>query len=104
MESFKGRLDAEFEDAPAGERRSPGLVNFRDRLAGKQANFDGTDEFLFVGGGDLQGGLRVKMSEHFVEIARAVFDGREAEAVAEFIGTLREVGEAFEKGAEIESG
>ena len=89
VEGFARRLETDFEDAPARKWSSPGAAHFRERLAGKQADFDGPDKFLLIGGGDLFCGRRIKVLEHFMQMAPSVFDGRSAQAFANLLRTLR---------------
>lgn len=49
-------------------------------------------------------GLRIEMLQDAMKMAGAVLGGGGAEALAEIFGALRQVGETFEKSAEIETG
>ena len=48
--------------------------------------------------------MRIEVSEHFVQMAGTVFGGEGTQTRAKVIRALREIGEAFEKSAQVEAG
>ena len=80
-----------------------GAENLGHGLSGEDAHLDGADDFLRVARGDAGGGGGVEAGEDFVQVRRAALFGAAAEAIAKFFRAGRRVGEAFEKGAQIES-
>src|SRR3984957_7301628 len=79
-------------------------MNFGGGFPRYQAHFDGANYFLGVGRGDAGGGFGIETGQEAMEMGGAVKLRAGAQAVANFGGTFRSVGEAFEQGAEIEAG
>src|SRR5271156_2247358 len=79
-------------------------MNFGGGLPGDEAHFDGANYFLGVGCGDAGGGLGIETDQEAMKMGGAAKFGAGTQAVADFFGTLGGVGEAFEQGAEIETG
>src|SRR5215467_6604108 len=104
IERLPRGLEADFQDPPAGKRRSAGAMHFAQRFAGEQANLNGPDEFLLVRRGDLRRRLRIEAGKHFVQVTRAVFLGRCAESLANFFRALRQIGQTFNQCPKIEPG
>src|ERR1700690_3198764 len=75
-------------------------MNFGGGLARYQAHVEGANYFLGVGRGDAGGGFGIETGQEAMEMGGAVKLRAGAQAVADFCGTFRSVGEAFEQGAE----
>jgi hypothetical protein len=104
VESGTGRIEADAEDAVAGEGIAAGLPGIGERLAGGEADFEGADELGLVVGVDARGGGGIEAAEESVQPGGAMAASACAEAVAEAFGALRTGEEAVEEGAQIEAG
>ena len=104
VKGFARRREAESYWLIAFERGAAAAMNFGGGLPRYQAHFDGANYFLGVGRGDAGGGFGIETGQEAMEMGGAVKLRAGAQAVADFCGTFRSVGEAFEQGAEIEAG
>src|SRR5262249_40573067 len=66
VERFSRGLQTDFENPPAGKRRSPSAVHLRNTLSRQETYLDRADKFLLVSHRDLFSRLRIKMLKHFV--------------------------------------
>src|SRR5580700_7544660 len=104
VERGTGRVEADAEDAIAGQRVSPGGPGAGERLAGGEADFDGADEFGVVVGVNARGCGGIEPVQQAMEPAGWMLFRAAAQAVAEIFRALRSLEEAVEESAEVESG
>src|SRR5215469_18442031 len=83
------RIQPEPHDAEARQRIPPLLPEFGHLRATGQADLDGANQFGRVVGMDLRGGRRVQMLQDPVKISRAPLCRALAQALAQFLRTLR---------------
>ncbi len=97
------RQQADFDDFVALQRVAAAAMDFAHRFSGEQAQFDGADNFLHVGGGNARGRFRIETREHAMQMRGAVLFGPLPQARANFLGALRGGGEPFEERAQIQA-
>src|ERR1700733_801654 len=104
IEGFTRRDQADFYRSIAQERRAAAAMNFAGGLPGHDTHFDGSDYFLGVGDGDPGSGFGVETRQDSMEMGSAVSFCTGSQAVADFFGTFRSVGEPFQQGAQVKTG
>jgi len=105
VEGWSGRIEAQPEDAVAGERVAGLLLPLLgDGLPGGEGNFDGADDFWAVVGVDEGGGCGVEASKDAVEVGGAFLGRAGAEFFAERLVALGRGEEAVEQRAQVKAG
>jgi hypothetical protein len=104
VEGGAGRIEADAENAIAGEGVAAGFPGFGEGLAGGEADLDGADELGLVVRVDALRGGWIEAAEETVQPCRAVALGAAAKPGAQFFGTLRAGEESLEQGAQVEAG
>jgi hypothetical protein len=104
VERFARREQANFDNRVTFERRAAAAMNFRDGLAGEEAHLEGANCFLGVLGGDTRRGFGVETGKQAMKVRRAVNFRAGAQALTNRFGAFRDIGEAFEQGAQVEAG
>lgn len=105
VESDAGRIEADAEEAEAGERIVSGFggEDLREGLARGEADFDRANEFGCVVGVNASGGRRVEAVEEFVKPGWAELFGAATEASAKIFVACGASEEAFGESAEVEA-
>src|SRR5579863_9962562 len=96
-------IEADAQDAIAGERVPSPLPDGGERPADGKTHLNGADELGMVVDMDALCGRRIEAQKHAVQPGRAAALGALAQASPDVLGTLRSGKEAVEQGAQIES-
>ena len=104
VEAGAGRIEAEAEDAVAGEGIAALLPLLGEGLSGCERDFNGADYFGDVVAVDGFGGGFIEAGEDFVEVDGPAGGGEVAEALALAGLDGRRGEEAVDEGSEVESG
>ena len=79
-------------------------MQFRERHFSEKANFDGTNQFLLIRRGDFFRGLGIESRQHPVQVPGTMFLRGVPQSFTKLFRALRDVREAFEKRAQVQTG
>jgi len=103
VQSFAGRGEPNLQRAPTLQWSAAASVQLGERHLGEQAHFDGANELLLVRGGDFLRGLGIEARQNPVQVPGTMLLRALPQSLAKFLGALRDIREAFEERAQIQS-
>jgi len=103
VQSFADRGEPNLQRAPTLQWSAATSVQLGERHFGEQAHFDGTNQFLLVRGGDFLRGLGIEARQDPMQVPGTMFLRAVPQPLAKLLGALRDVREALEECAQIQS-
>src|SRR5262249_57325771 len=89
--------------SPSAQWLTTAAVNFGNWSSREQADFNGSNELLFVAERNPAGSFGIKPLQDGVQVAGAMFARRNAQPVSQLLRPRRRIRQAFEQRAQIQS-
>lgn len=103
VQGFANRGEPNLQRAPTQQWSAAASVQFGERHFGEQAHFDGTNQLLLVRGRDFLRGFVIEARQNPVQVPATMLLRAAPQSLAKLLRALRDIREAFEERAEIQS-
>ena len=103
VQGFASWGESNLQRAPTEQWSAAASVQFGERHFGEQAHLDGSNQLLLVRGGDFLRGLGIEARQNPVQVPGTMLLRAAPQSLAKLLRALRDIREAFEERAEIQS-